>query len=234
MSKSWQSRSAKPAAGPVTPSRGKLLQRKCACGGQASQPEGECEDCKKKKTLQRQAVGPAKTALASAPPIVHEVLNSPGQPLESATRNFFEPRFGHDFGKVRVHTDQRASESASDVNALAYTVGNHVVFASGRYDPSHPTGRGLLGHELAHTVQQQDSTDASAAVGNLIIGDADDLAEKQADAISSAALEGGALPGAQISHGGKRLQRQQVCVPRMVLPRRKKLSPRGASRSADS
>ena len=72
------------------------------------------------------------------PPIVHEVLHSPGQPLDPATRAFMEPRFGHDFSTVRVHTDARAAASARTVNALAYTVGRDVVFS----------GRALLsGHE---------------------------------------------------------------------------------------
>jgi hypothetical protein len=153
LDKSWQSRSAKSPAGPVTPSRGKLLQRKCACGGQASQSEGECDDCKKKKTLQRQAAGPA--AAATPPPIVHEVLNSSGQPLDPATRNFFEPRFGHDFSRVRVHTDDRAAESARAVNAAAYTVGSDIVFDSNRYRPADNEGTRLIAHELTHVVQQE-------------------------------------------------------------------------------
>jgi hypothetical protein len=90
-----------------------------------------------------------------APPIVHEVLNSPGQPLDAATRAFMEPRFGHDFTNVRVHTDARAAESARSVGALAYTVGQNVVFGESNYSPSTHTGRELLGHELTHTIQQR-------------------------------------------------------------------------------
>ncbi len=65
-----------------------------------------------------------------------------------------EPRFGHDFSGVRVHTDSRAAESARAVNAHAYTVGNDIVFAPGKYQPDAHSGRELLAHELAHTVQQ--------------------------------------------------------------------------------
>ena len=61
------------------------------------------------------------------PSIVHEVLRSPGQPLDATTRGFMEPRFGYDFRAVRVHTDSQAAESARAVNALAYTVGRDVV-----------------------------------------------------------------------------------------------------------
>ena len=63
------------------------------------------------------------SAPADAPPIVHEVLGGSGQPLDSSTRAFMEPRFGRDFGNVRVHIDARAKASARSVDALAYTVG---------------------------------------------------------------------------------------------------------------
>ena len=86
--------------------------------------------------------------------MVHEVLRSPGQPLDGSTRAFFEARFGHDFSRVRVHADERAGESARSVQALAYTVGNDVVFGRGQYAPRTEPGRRLIAHELAHTVQQ--------------------------------------------------------------------------------
>jgi len=89
------------------------------------------------------------------PPIVHEVLRSPGQPLDPATRAFMEPRFGHDFSQVRVHNDARAAESARAVNAQAYTVGRDVVFGTGRYALQTGDGRKLMAHEMAHVVQQK-------------------------------------------------------------------------------
>jgi len=138
----------------LTPAGGLSLQRKCACGGSGGS-EGECEECKK-KTLQRYPAGHAQPA--GIPPVVHDVLRSGGQPLDSGTRAFFEPRFGHDFSRVRVHADARAAESARAVNALAYTVGDHIAFASALYDPRTSGGRRLLAHELAHTVQQSGSS----------------------------------------------------------------------------
>jgi hypothetical protein len=84
------------------------------------------------------------------PPIVHEVLRSPGQPLDAATRAFFEPRFGADFSNVRVHDDARAADSANRVNAHAYAVGNHIVFAPDCFAPGAAAGRHLIAHELAH------------------------------------------------------------------------------------
>jgi uncharacterized protein DUF4157 len=88
------------------------------------------------------------------PPIVGEVLRSPGQPLDAGTRAFMEPRFGQELGAVRVHTDSKAAESARAVNALAYTVGSDIAFAAGRYAPAGQTGRHLLAHELTHALQQ--------------------------------------------------------------------------------
>ena len=67
-----------------------------------------------------------------------------GQPLDTATRSFMEPRFNRDFAGVRVHTDNRAAESARVVDAAAYSVGNHVVFGTGRYAPESNAGRRLL------------------------------------------------------------------------------------------
>jgi hypothetical protein len=89
-----------------------------------------------------------------APTIVHDVLRSPGQPLEPVDLAFFEPRFGRNFSHVRVHVDARAADSARSVGARAYTVGKHIVFGTAQYRPRSHTGRSLLAHELAHTIQQ--------------------------------------------------------------------------------
>ena len=75
-----------------------------------------------------------------APAIVHEVLRSTGQPLDPATRRFMEPRFGHDFSKVRVHTDGKAAESSGTVRATAYTVGQNIVFGNRQYAPQTAEG----------------------------------------------------------------------------------------------
>jgi len=81
-------------------------------------------------------------------------LKGGGQPLDPATRSFFEPRFGHDFSHVRVHADSNASETAKSVNARAFTLGNNVVFGSGEYQLQSREGKRLLGHELTHIIQQ--------------------------------------------------------------------------------
>jgi hypothetical protein len=114
----------------------------------------ECEECRKKREsdLQRAAVSTAP--IGGVPPIVHEVLRSPGQALDAGTRAFMEPRFSHDFSGVRVHTDAKAAESARSVNAFAYTVGRDLVFGTGQYAPGTMAGKRLLAHELTHVVQQ--------------------------------------------------------------------------------
>jgi Domain of unknown function (DUF4157) len=129
--------------------RALVLQRRCACGGTPG-PDGECAACKARR-LQRSALGVGPQV---APPIVHDVLGSPGRPLEPGVRGEMEARFGHDFSQVRVHTDARAADSAHAVSAAAYTVGRNVAFAEGRYRPDTADGRSLVAHELAHVVQQ--------------------------------------------------------------------------------
>lgn len=127
-----------------------LLRRRCACGGSPG-VDGECAECRRRR-LQRQTA--SRSEPTGVPPIVHEVLRSPGQPLDPATRAFMEPRFGHEFSAVRVHSDARAADSAEAVNALAYTVGRDLVFGANQYAPRTSAGRRLIAHELAHVVQQ--------------------------------------------------------------------------------
>jgi hypothetical protein len=77
-----------------------------------------------------------------------------GQPLEKSVREFFEPRFGHDFSHVRVHHDTRAAESSHAMNAQAYTLGRDIAFGTGQYGPGTTEGRRLIAHELSHVIQQ--------------------------------------------------------------------------------
>jgi outer membrane protein OmpA-like peptidoglycan-associated protein len=141
----------------------------------------KCDGCKKKRAkglLQRTAV--RNDPVMDVPPIVHEVLCSPGQPLDRETRAFMEPHFGHDFSRVRVHTDARAAESAKAVNALAYTVGRDVVFGAGQYSPDTDKGKKLVAHELTHVLQQGEMN--NPAIGKkLEIKDPEDENERQAD-----------------------------------------------------
>jgi hypothetical protein len=177
-----------------TPVSGGMLQRKCACGGTPG-PTGECEACRKKKLQRRvgnlaapSSINHQPSTASQVPPIVREVLRSQGQPLDRETRAFMEPRFGHDFSHVRVHTDARASESARVVDALAYTVGREVVFGAGQYVPETRQGRQLLAHELTHVVQQ-------ASAGHIMqaepgIGGRNNSVEREADEMASNIMAG--------------------------------------------
>lgn len=61
-----------------------------------------------------------------------------------------ESKFGYDFSKVRIHADERAAESANSINALAYTVGNNIIFGAGQYCTDTLEGKSLIAYELAH------------------------------------------------------------------------------------
>lgn len=129
------------------------LPRKCDCGSQAA---GRCEACKNDENLRRKPHGSGGPQIA--PASVDATLRSPGRPLEHATRSLFEARFGVDFGTVRIHADDAALRSTREVNARAYTVGDHVVLGAGVDSaPRDYEGQRLLAHELAHTLQRQRS-----------------------------------------------------------------------------
>ena len=102
----------------------------------------------------------------SAPASVDRALSSAGRPLDSALRQDMEHRFGHDFSRVRVHANAAAEQSAEEINANAYTVGQDIVFAANRFNPATREGRRLIAHELTHVVQQlgADAAGSSAVV----------------------------------------------------------------------
>jgi hypothetical protein len=103
------------------------------------------------------AQGPAAATQSEPSPATEATvrsLDSGGEPLHAGLRSFFEPRFGHNFERVRVHTDSAAAASSQDLDALAYTRGRHIVFAPGQFEPHTERGQRLLAHELTHVVQQ--------------------------------------------------------------------------------
>lgn len=104
--------------------------------------------------LQAKPALPSQIAGESSPGAVETVVNSPGQPLDASAQHYFEPRFGHDFSHIRIHSDVPAAASARALGASAYTLGSHVVFGQDQYAPSTLEGRRLLAHELVHVVQQ--------------------------------------------------------------------------------
>ena len=183
---------AKPAPTPsFTPIRTNLLQRKCACG-RSPGLDGGCTACRKKRLpLQRNATNQA--GLTEVPTIVNDVLRLPGQPLDSGTRAFMAPRIGHDFSRVRVHSDARAAESARTVHAQAYTVGTHIVFNAGQYRPQRREGQRLLAHELTHVAQQPHLGSASVRQGLDIAAD-DNAFEQEARTVGATVAAGNVAP----------------------------------------
>jgi hypothetical protein len=147
-------------------------------------------------TVRRQAAEPVSTGSAKAPPIVSDVLSDSGAPLPSAVQSDLANRFGHDFSRVRVHTDSRSAASAMAVNARAYTVGSRIVFSSGQFSPTSGDGLRLLAHELAHVVQNE-RANASGGSDGLRIGSANDPLEHTADAAADRVLAGDARASVQ-------------------------------------
>jgi Domain of unknown function (DUF4157) len=129
---------AKPIGHQITP----LIQR------QEDEPEEEEEP------VQAKPLSNKSPSLTNGLQNQIQSLKGGGQPLSESTRNFFEPRFGVDFSKVRVHTGAQANIAAKSVNAKALTTGKDVVFGSGEYYPETVAGKGLLAHELTHVLQQ--------------------------------------------------------------------------------
>jgi hypothetical protein len=143
------------------------------CGGRQC-GAGECEH--EEGELHRHASGPGPE---HAPPIVHEVLGSSGAPLSTGVQLDMERRLGHHFGDVRIHTGDRAAESAAAVHAHAYTVGRQIVFGSGEFDPTSSSGRRLLAHELTHAAGAAPGTAPPA--GPLRVSNPDEPAERHAE-----------------------------------------------------
>jgi Domain of unknown function (DUF4157) len=160
----------------TVPAAGKL--RRC---GQAVR-----EDYQVDPTLPgRTAVNSVQISQDRVPEIVHDVLRSPGQPLTADARAFFEPRFGHDFSHVRIHSDAKAGRSARAVDALAYTVGRDIVIGVGNA-PIGTVPWELLAHELVHVLQQsQDHRPVPNEVSTAVESAAERHADRAALAIGA-------------------------------------------------
>jgi hypothetical protein len=144
-------------------------------------PEPGCPECEEEETLQTRPVASQITPLVQrqveeeeeeeepiqakqtggqtlqvSPGLGEQIrsLRGGGRPLPQSTRNFYELRFGYDFSQVRVYSGSKAAETAREVNAQAFTIGQNVVFGAGHYAPDTASGKRLLAHELTHVLQQ--------------------------------------------------------------------------------
>ena len=124
------------------------LQRKCAA-------------CEEEEKLQRKESESAAPNISSA---VEQTLQSTGNAMDQSTRSFMENRFEYDFSNVQIHNDALAHQSSNDINALAYTHNNHIVFGAGQYNPESDSGKRLLAHELTHVVQQTNTIQQSSLI----------------------------------------------------------------------
>jgi len=130
-----------------------------AAASEQSTLQRKCAKCEGDDKVHRKAVPvPVPAGGSTAPPLVHSVLRSLGQPLSLTARAFMEPRFRQDFSGLRIHADTPAAESAGVVGASGYTVGDHIVLAADHRELMSPDGKKLLAHELAHVVQQRGGT----------------------------------------------------------------------------
>lgn len=129
------------------------IQRLCPECEEEMQRKPIGEDEKRKIPEAKKVAGQTVKAITDLQTRIQSLRGS-GQPLPESVRGFFEPRFGHDFSRVRVHTDSQAGEAAQAVNARAFTVGRNIVFGAGQYKLHSDAGRSLLAHELTHVVQQ--------------------------------------------------------------------------------
>lgn len=129
---------------PASPPLASRQASSCACGG-------GCPRCLA-APIQRQASASDGQDLDTDTAL--QTARRSGQALPQGTRDYFEPRFGHDFSQVRVHTDAQAAQAAQGVQARAYTTGRNIVFGAGQFAPETEGGKRLLAHELTHVVQQ--------------------------------------------------------------------------------
>jgi hypothetical protein len=146
------------------------------------------------------------------PPIVRDVLRSPGEQLDQETRTAMELHFARDFTRVRLHTDEVAAQSANAVGAQAYTVGRHVVFGSGAYAPHTVQGRRLLAHELTHTLQQV-SHDEAIATAMIVDDDSTNSYEVEAMRTAAGVTEEGRLHPGRLVNSLPSLALQRAPVP---------------------
>jgi hypothetical protein len=114
-------------------------------------------------------------------------MERPSQPLDRENRTFFAARLGRDFSAVRVHTDPVSAASARALGALAYTIGPHIVFDEGAYQPRTPDGAALLAHELVHVAQQH--TPISRGT-RLAVADDNGPAESEARSVTASLARG--------------------------------------------
>lgn len=161
------------------------LQRACAC-------QGGCDNCRKKRVQRRGDGLDAAHASRSASTAI-DGFERGGQPLAQPLRTKLEPLYRNSFADVRIHDDAASHTAARELNALAFTVGQHLHFGARHYRPDSRAGLHLLAHELTHTVQQRGAT-AGPALASLEVDPPDTPLEREAETQADAVLAGRGMP----------------------------------------
>ena len=137
---------------PVASSLARVAQRAV---GKGEPPRKKDDDETRKTHVQKQASGSGPEAVPPGVETDIRAMSRGGEPIAPSLRTVFEARFGYDFSGVRTHHGADAAHAAVALGARAFTVGDHIFFGSGEYQPESPSGRRLIAHELTHTIQQQ-------------------------------------------------------------------------------
>lgn len=148
---------------------GSLLRVAQRALGKRETPTKKDEDEKTKKVQKKPSASPGPEVVPRGVESQIQTLSAGGEPLSPSLRSVFEPRFGYDFGSVRTHTGSDAAGAAVALGARAFTVGDHIFFGAGEYQPSSASGQRLIAHELTHTIQQKP---VAARVQRSLFGDA--------------------------------------------------------------
>ncbi|WP_241430712.1 eCIS core domain-containing protein [Haloferax elongans] len=135
----------------------------------------------------------SKAGDAQVPDSVRDVISSPGQQLDTSIQRAMEERMGDNLGDVRVHTGPSAAKACDDINARAFTVGNHIAFNHGEYDPSSPEGQHVLAHELAHVRQQTGGAVSMLPQQGELEIDPDPRLEREAEETAERVMRGGKI-----------------------------------------
>ncbi|ELZ85526.1 hypothetical protein C453_06913 [Haloferax elongans ATCC BAA-1513] len=150
----------------------------------------------------------SKAGDSQVPDSVRDVISSPGQQLDSSIQQTIEERMGDSLGDVRIHTGPQAAKACQDINARAFTVGNHIAFNHGEYDPNSAEGQHVLAHELAHVRQQTGGAVSMLPQEGLELEiDPDPQLEREAEETAQRVMRGGELGVHRMRHSEVHVQR---------------------------
>lgn len=133
---------------------------------------------------------------ARAEEAANQIASRTGGALPAPVRQRMEAQFDADFSDVRIHHDRAAADATHALGARAFTLGRHVAFNEGQYQPASATGQRLLAHELAHVAQQRGASAGRAAFRR------DAGQEREADTAADRVVHGRAARAGAASHGG--------------------------------